>query len=329
LAVGLNLSGVFHLGSSLQGLGHGWTRRSGLSGSFFTGTLAAVVATPCTAPFMATALGFAFTQPPAIALAVMLALGFGLALPYLALTLAPQLIPRLPRPGAWMETFRQVLAFPVYATAAWLVWVLAQQVSPAGLIAALAGLVLVGLAGSSFNTAQLAGKWGRGVAQGALLAALVGIAFTVVAVERDRTGPEGGAQMAAPHHEPFTQARLDALIADRRPVFVNLTAAWCITCLLNERTALASAAVEGAFAAKGITYLTGDWTRHNPEITRLLEQHGRSGVPLYLLYSGDGAPAVLPQILTSAAVLAAIRRIPDPGPELDREHAFVPITARE
>ena len=325
LAVGLNLSGVFHLGSSLQGLGHGWARHSGFSGSFFTGALAAVVATPCTAPFMATALGFAFTQPTAIALIVMLALGLGLALPYLGLTLAPQLIPRLPRPGAWMETLRQALAFPVYATTAWLLWVLAQQVSPAGLFAALAGLVLVGVAGWSFNRAQSAPDWGRRGAQGALLAALVGIAVTVVGLERDRSGSASGAPSAATHHEPFTQARLDELIATRRPVFVNLTAAWCITCLLNERTALASAAVEAAFAAKGISYLMGDWTRRNPEITQLLEKYGRGGVPLYLLYAGDGAPAVLPQILTSATVLAAVGRIPEPV----GEHASVPITTKE
>ena len=323
-AVGLNLSGVFHLGSSLQGLGHGWARRSGLSGSFLTGALAAVVATPCTAPFMATALGFAFTQPTPIALIVTLALGLGLALPYLGLTLAPQLIPRLPRPGPWMETLRQLLGFPVYATAAWLIWVLAQQVSPAGLFAALAGLVLVGLAAWSFNRSQSAGEWGRRLARGALLAALCGVAATVVAVELDRHGPASAAPSAA-QHEPFTQARLDELIATGRPVFVNLTAAWCITCLLNERTALATTAVEATFAAKGITYLTGDWTRRNPEITRLLEKYGRSGVPLYLLYSGDGAPAVLPQILTSATVLAAVARIP----ELGGERTSVPDTTKE
>jgi len=248
-----------------------------------------------------------------------------LALPYLGLTLAPQLIPRLPRPGAWMETLRQALAFPVYATAAWLLWVLAQQVGPAGLFAALAGLVLVGVAGWSFNRAQSAQDWGRRGAQGALLAALVGIAVTVVGVERDRSGSASGAPSAATHHEPFTQARLDELIATRRPVFVNLTAAWCITCLLNERTALASAAVEAAFAAKGITYLMGDWTRRNPEITQLLGKYGRSGVPLYLLYAGDGAPVVLPQILTSATVLAAVGRIPEPV----GEHASVPITTKE
>ena len=198
LAMGLSLSGVFHLGSSLQGLGQGVTRRLtqpfGLAGSFFTGVLAAVVATPCTAPFMGTAVGFALTQPAVLALTVILALGLGLALPFLALTLAPQLIGRLPRPGAWMETLRQLLAFPVYVTVAWLVWVLGQQVGPAGLFAALVGLVLVGLAAWSFNAAQSAGGWSRRLAAGTLAAALVGIAVAVAGLERDRGEPVGAAQ---------------------------------------------------------------------------------------------------------------------------------------
>jgi thiol:disulfide interchange protein len=312
LAMGLSLSGVFHLGSSLQGLGHGLTRRSGLAGSFFTGVLAALVATPCTAPFMGTAVGFALTQPAAPALAVILALGLGLALPFLLLTLAPQLIDRLPRPGAWMETLRQLLAFPVYVTVAWLVWVLGQQVGPAGLLAALVGLVLVGLAAWSFNAAQSAGGWGRRMATGALAAALVGIAVTVIGLERDRGESAGTPQSAsAARTEGFTQARLDALIAAERPVFVNMTAAWCITCLVNEHAALATQAVQTAFAAKGVAYLEGDWTNRNPEITRLLEKHGRSGVPLYLLYAGGAEAVVLPQILTPATVLGEIGRLPD------------------
>jgi thiol:disulfide interchange protein DsbD len=326
LAMGLSLSGVFHLGSSLQGLGHGLTRRSGLAGSFFTGALAAVVATPCTAPFMGTAVGFALTQPPALSLAVILALGLGLALPFLLLTLAPQLIGRLPRPGAWMETLRQLLAFPVYATVAWLVWVLGQQVGPAGQFAALAGLVLVGLAAWSFDAAQSAGGWGRRMATGALAMSLVGIAIAVAALERDRGEPAGAPQSAsAARSERFTQVRLDELIAARHPVFVNMTAAWCITCLVNERAALGSEAVQAAFAAKGVAYLKGDWTSRNPEITRLLQKHGRSGVPLYLLYTGSGEPVVLPQILTPATVLSEIDRIPDPP----QRRAALPTPAKE
>ncbi|MGE0848956.1 MAG: protein-disulfide reductase DsbD family protein [Hyphomicrobiaceae bacterium] len=315
LAMGLSLSGVFHVGSSLQGVGLGLSRRPGLGGSFFAGILAAVVATPCTAPFMASAVGYALTQPAALALAVILALGFGLALPFLALTLMPRLVDRLPRPGAWMVTLRQLLAFPLYATVAWLVWVLGQQVGPEGLFAALVGLVLVGLAAWSFNVMQTTGGWGRRAATGMLAASFAGIGVAVAGLNGDR-GPNslGGAANVATdaHYEPFTQARLDGLLAARRPVFVNMTAAWCITCLVNERTALSSDAVRSAFAARNITYLKGDWTNRNPEITRILEKHGRSGVPLYLLYIGSDEPVVLPQILTPSMVLGEIDRIVDP-----------------
>ncbi len=308
LAMGLSLSGVFHLGASLQGVGLGLTRRGGLAGSFFTGALAAVVATPCTAPFMGTAVGFALTQPVPVALAVTTALGLGLALPFLALTLAPRLIGRLPRPGPWMETLRQIMAFPVYATVAWLVWVLGQQVGSTALFGALVGLVLVGLAAWSFNAAQAAGGWSRRAAAGMLAASLAGIAAAVTGLAGDRgTAPAA----AAPGYEQFSQARLDELVAAHRPVFVNMTAAWCITCLVNERAALSSRAVQAAFAAKGIVYLKGDWTRRNPEITRVLARHGRSGVPLYLLYAGGAQPSVLPQLLTPDIVLAQIAPLPD------------------
>jgi len=308
-AMGLSLSGVFYLGGSLQGVASRLTRHSGLAGSFSTGVLAAVVATPCTAPFMATAVGFALTQPPAIALAVILALGLGLALPFLLLTLAPQLIARLPRPGAWMETLKQLLAFPVYATVAWLVWVLTQQVGPAGLLAALIGFVLIGLAGWSFNVAQTAAPWARRLALGTVAASLIGAAVAVAGL--DRAGPPSATQTAsAASYERFTPQRLAELLAADRPVFVNMTAAWCITCLVNEHAALSNAAVRTAFAARGIAYLKGDWTSRNPDITRVLEKHGRSGVPLYLLYAGGAEPVVLPQVLTPAIVLGELDRIP-------------------
>lgn len=310
-AVGLSLSGVFFLGTSLQGVGARLSQRSGLAGSFSTGVLAAVVATPCTAPFMAAAVGFALTQPAAIALTVILALGLGLALPFLALTLAPQLVSRLPRPGAWMETLKQLLAFPVYATVAWLMWVLAQQVGPAELFAALIGLVLIGLAAWSFDQAQSAARVGRRVALVAVAASLAGVAVAVVGLSR--AGPVGAPQLAsASPYEAFSQKRLAELLAADRPVFVNMTAAWCITCLVNEHAAISSAAVKTAFAAKGVAYLKGDWTSRNPEITRVLEKHGRSGVPLYLLYAGGAEPVVLPQILTPAIVLGEIDRIASP-----------------
>jgi thiol:disulfide interchange protein DsbD len=308
-AMGLSLSGVFYVGGSLQGVASRLTRHSGLAGSFSTGVLAAVVATPCTAPFMATAVGFALTQPPAIALTVILALGLGLALPFLLLTLAPHLIARLPRPGAWMETLKQLLAFPVYATVAWLVWVLTQQVGPAGLLAALIGFVLIGLAAWSFDFAQTAAPWARRVALGMVAASLVAAAAVIAGL--DRAGPASAPQAAsAANSERFTPQRLAELLAADRPVFVNMTAAWCITCLVNEHAALSNAAVKAAFAARGIAYLKGDWTSRNSEITRVLEKHGRSGVPLYLLYAGGAEPVVLPQVLTPAIVLGELDRIP-------------------
>jgi thiol:disulfide interchange protein DsbD len=325
-AMGLSLSGVFYVGTSLQGIGGRVMRRSGLAGSFATGVLAAVVATPCTAPFMATAVGFALTQPAMVALTVMLALGLGLALPMLALTLAPGLIARLPQPGAWMETLKQLLAFPVYATVAWLVWVLAQQVGPAGLFAALVGLVLVALAAWSHNAAQAAEGWGRRAATGAVVASLFGAIVAIAGLEQDRANPGASAQTAgAARYEPFSQQRLDQLRAANRPVFVNMTAAWCITCLVNEHAALSSAAVQAAFASHNIAYLKGDWTNRNPQITRVLEKHGRSGVPLYLLYAGTAEPVVLPQILTPATVLGEIERIASPP----QRRASLPTLAKE
>ena len=306
LAMGLSLSGAVHLGGRLAGLGDGLTRRAGLEGSFFTGVLATVVATPCTAPFMGTAVGFALTQSAPAALAVFTSLGLGLALPFLVLTLWPGALRALPRPGAWMEILKQALAFPVYATVAWLVWVLAQQVGPQGLLAALLGLVLIGFAAWAWERGRAGERLGARVARGLAVLAVIAAAAIGTTLERDRIVP--GAQAAAEGAEPFTQARLDGLLAAGKPVFVNMTAAWCITCQVNERAVLATEPVRAALRAHGVTYLKGDWTNQNPEITRLLETHGRGGVPLYLLYAG-GEPRVLPQILTSGTVLDALAGI--------------------
>ncbi|KAA0123818.1 thiol:disulfide interchange protein [Methylobacterium sp. P1-11] len=308
-AMGLSLSGAVHVGGRLAGLGDGLTHRAGLSGSFFTGVLATLVATPCTAPLMGSAVGFALTQSAGVALAVFASLGFGLALPFLVLTLWPRALRALPRPGAWMETLKQVLAFPVYATVAWLIWVLAQQVDPRGLLAALIGLVLVGFAAWAWEHGRAAApKVGR-VSQAAAALALIAVAALAVTLPRDRAVPSS-AQAAADGVEPFTQARLDALVDAHRPVFIDMTAAWCITCAVNEATSLNTRAVRAAMAERGVTYMKGDWTNQNPEITRLLEKHGRSGVPLYLLYTGTGEPQVLPQILTEGTVLAALEAVP-------------------
>ena len=309
--VGLSLSGLVEFGTGLAARAGSVSARDGIGGSFLTGVLAAIVATPCTAPFMGVAIGYALTAPAPLALAVFAALGLGLAAPFLVLTISPGLLVRMPRPGAWMEVLKQVLAFPIYATVAWLLFVLSQQVGPNGLFAALLGLVLVGFGLWSWRVASTSSGIGRRVGHGAALASLVALLAVGWAVAQDAGAGSGdvGRSAATSGAERFSQIRLDTLRGEGRPVFVNMTAAWCITCLVNERAVLSTAAIKAGFADKGIAYLKGDWTNQNPEITRLLEQHGRSGVPLYVLYPGRGEPIVLPQILTESVVLDGLARI--------------------
>ncbi|MFT7722668.1 MAG: protein-disulfide reductase DsbD family protein [Roseateles sp.] len=295
-AVGLNLSGFFDVGGRFAGIGSGLAAKQGLAGSFFTGVLAAVVATPCTAPFMGAALAFALAQPAAVMLAVFLALGLGLALPFLVLAFWPAAQRWLPSPGAWMDRFKQFLAFPMYAAVVWLLWVLAQQAGPDGVALALGGLVLIAF-----------GLWWRRVAPGAAgglaLAACVALALGASAGIK----PAGAAAASAATGEAYSAERLAELRAQQQPVFVNMTAAWCISCLVNERVALSRPEVKDAFARHGVAYLKGDWTREDPAITAVLKAHGRSGVPLYLYYAPGAAEAqVLPQILTPGLVVEAV-----------------------
>ncbi len=310
-AMGLGLSGAVEIGTSLAGRAGGLADRPGASGSFLTGVLAAAVAAPCTAPFMGAAIGYALTAPAAVALTVFIALGLGMSAPFLLLAFWPGLLARLPRPGAWMEIVKQVLAFPLYATVAWLLFVLSQQVGPSGLFAALLGLVLVAFALWSWQIANRVEGWPRGLGRGAVVASLCALGTIGWVLHSDRAAPDMPLRSTGTARpERFTQARLDALRAEGRPVFVNMTAAWCITCIVNERAVLSTAAVKARFQEAGITYLKGDWTNQNPEITRLLERHGRSGVPLYVLYPGRGEPVVLPEILTASIVLDSLGRVP-------------------
>ncbi len=297
LAVGLNLSGVFFVSGGGASLGSSAVTQGGHLGSFATGALAVLVATPCTAPFMAAAIGAALAMTPAETLSVFVALGVGLAAPYALLAVMPGLARVLPRPGGWMEWLRQGLAFPMYGAAVWLVWVLAQQAGPDGVLLVLAGAVLLGFGAWALGLAQRAR---RGVPLGATVAlvALIGAAALL-----PRLTPAPIATAAA---DAWSAARMDALRAGGRAVFVNATAAWCISCKVNERIAL-TAAVRAAFAARGIAYLVADWTRGDPAIGALLRAHGREGVPLYVFYpAGGGAPAVLPALLTEGMVLRAI-----------------------
>jgi len=315
-SVGLVFSGVIVVGGRFAGVGQAFAARSGYGGSFAAGALATVAATPCTAPFMGVAVGFAVAQPWLIALAVFEALGLGLALPYLVLSFVPAWSRLLPRPGPWMARLQQLLAFPLYASAAWLVWVVSQQAGPHGVGAALAGLVLIAFA------AWLHGALGgvraiwRRTATWAIAALLPLLIVGIVAL-----GPLGaGTRSAEPRAlsggvawEPFSPERLAALRAAGTPVFVNFTAAWCVTCLVNERVALRSPAVADAFTRKGVVALKADWTNRDLAIGQVLGSLGRSGVPLYVLYSsGAGtvaAPTLLPQILTEGTVIDALDKI--------------------
>jgi len=308
-AMGLSLSGVAEFGVGLPGAGGRFAGGAGLAGAFATGILATIVATPCTAPFMGAALGAALIAPAPVALAIFVALGVGLALPFVLATAIPGLARRLPRPGAWMIWFKQLLAFPLYGTVAWLIWVLIQEVGPAGALSALLGLVAVGFAVWIYGRTRAIGPAGRRLGAG-IGASGIAAALILAATLAPAAAPEAGAAARDDFgYQPFSTFRLAGLLAAHQPVFVNLTAAWCITCLVNERTALAGKAVRGAFAERRVVALKGDWTRQNPEITALLQEFGRSGVPLYLLYDKEGTPTILPQILTEATVLAAVGKI--------------------
>ena len=299
-AMGLSLSGVAQFGVAWMGLGQGLASRPGLTGSFFTGVLAVVVASPCTAPFMAPALGFALAQPVAVALLVFAVLGLGLALPFLLIGLVPALARLLPRPGAWMETFKQLMAFPMYLTAVWLLWVLGGLTDRDGMALALVGLVLVALALWLWSRAR------SGVLQGAAMLALIlaGLLALHPAL-RSRPADATMTSRATEGWEPYSEARMTALRAQGRSVFVDFTADWCLTCKLNERGALRAESVREMFRRRDVALLVGDWTRADPAITAVLDRYGRSGVPLSLASRAGGEPQVLPQILTPDLINAA------------------------
>jgi thiol:disulfide interchange protein/DsbC/DsbD-like thiol-disulfide interchange protein len=306
-ALGLSLSGVVQIGTRFMGVGQSLTEQGGYSGSFFTGVLATVVATPCTAPFMGAALGYALVQPAPVALLVFVMLGLGLALPFLLLGWFPGVARVLPKPGAWMETFKQVMAFPLYLTVVWLLWVLGRQAGVDAVALALLGLTGVALA------LWLWGAAAPGPVRG-VMAVLAGFgALALLAHPLLRTAPAApspAAESLSSQHGIYSDAMLQTLRAEGRAVFVNFTADWCITCKVNERVALESARVREAFAARDVVWLTADWTRPNPEITAALERFGRSGVPLYLLYPPGEEAVVLPQILTPEIVIEAVNQLP-------------------
>ncbi|MFM1895156.1 MAG: hypothetical protein RLZZ385_230 [Pseudomonadota bacterium] len=314
--MGLSLSGVFEIGTSLMNLGNTATANAhGYRRSFLTGVLATVVASPCTAPFMGPALGFALTQPWLVAMAVFVALGLGMALPILLLSFLPALAAYMPKPGNWMVTFKEFMAFPLYATALWLLWVLGNQVGVMGMAVVLGACILLAFASWLFKQRRSAGTFGRHATAGVAILCLAAAAavfrtpfLTPVAGEAVSLNADGSVNQ---RFEPFSAARLESLRNEGRPVFVNMTAAWCITCLANEQTTLGSDRVHQAMLDNGITYLKGDWTNEDPEITEVLNSFNRPSVPLYVLYPADRGkePIILPQILTPGIMIDAFSKI--------------------
>ncbi|RLA41244.1 MAG: hypothetical protein DRQ64_02730, partial [Gammaproteobacteria bacterium] len=293
-AAGLSFSGLLEVGARWMNIGQSSTTGTSLRASFMTGVLATVVASPCSAPFMGTALGFALTQTPLISLLVFAVLGVGMALPFVLLSWIPGLLEKLPAPGPWMQSFRQFLAFPLYASAIWLLWVLGRQTSVDQVALVAIGMLL--LAFAAWFAGGGATRWKQAVA-----AVVTVVALSIAITPSDTAGDDS-------LWEPYSRARLDELRSEGRPVFINLTAAWCITCLANEKIALSSAAFADTLQANNIVYLKGDWTNRNSEITALLKEYGRSGVPLYLYYSANSVSAqVLPQLLTKSIVQKALK----------------------
>ncbi len=303
-AVGLNLSGVFAVPSRFAGIGGRLADRDGHAGSFFTGVLAVVVASPCTAPFMGAALGYGLTQPWSVTLLVFAGLAVGFAAPIVALSMVPALGRQLPKPGAWMERLRQALAFPMYLAAVWLVWVFGKLTGVDAMLALLIGMVLVAIAAWALGSGLPTSPNGR---RAATIAAVVALLGAGAALTPALAPPAETVQASTDGAEPYDAQRLATLRAEGRPVFLNFTADWCISCKVNERLVLKSSTFADALEAAGAAYMIGDWTRRDGEILAVLESFGRAGVPLYLVYPADGGePEILPQILTWDSVTGAL-----------------------
>ncbi len=328
-ALGLSMSGVFEIGSGISGVGDSLTRREGLSGSFFTGVLATVAATPCTAPFMGAALGFALTRSTVEMTAVLLALGLGFALPLVALSLSGAPKRLLPKPGPWMRTLKELLAFPLYLTVVWLVWVLSQQTGSDGVLAA--GLVLTVVSLAAWLLSQV--SWSPVVrVPAAMLLAIGAVSWGVLVTQAESNALASPSEFSSTTEGntasidalPYSPETVERLRGSGKPVFVNFTAAWCISCKVNERLALSGASFNSALQEHGIAYLKADWTNKDDSIARILKLHGRAGVPLYLLYPAEptAAAVILPQLLTEAIVLrhfASLSRKTSTTPSISKQ----------
>jgi thiol:disulfide interchange protein DsbD len=315
--LGLSLAGQFEIGLTLTSAGGSLAAKQGYAGSFFTGVLAVVVATPCTAPFMGAAIGYALAQPAAVTFAVFTALALGLAAPYVALTLQPAWTRLLPKPGVWMDILKQAISVPIFATVIWLAWVLATAYGAALLAALLASFLLLAIAG------WFLGRWPakRGATAVAAVILLVVVVACVVAPKEfvvlpPALSPDDAKALASLPStrntwQPWSADAVQHALAAGQPVFVDFTASWCLSCQVNERVALDRPDVMQAFAAANVVLLRADWTREDPAITQALTDLGRSGVPVYALYTpGQSAPQLLPQVLTPGIVTDALGSLP-------------------
>lgn len=308
---GLNLSGVFEIGETLTGAGSGLQAKTGYSGSFFSGVLATVVATPCTAPFMGTALGVIITLSAAQSMLVFTALALGVALPYLLLSFFPAFLKWLPRPGAWMESFKKGLAFLLYATVVWLAWVFGNQVGVTGMAGLLMGLVFMGVA------AWVWGNWGNLTRKKtmrrmafvlALPLLLIGGWIQFKATKLEAATPAVAASSSEGiQWRAYSPESVEAMNAEGKTVYVDFTATWCLTCQVNKKVAFGNNQVVDFFEENDIVALKGDWTRRDPVITRELQKYGRSGVPTNIIYRPDGSSKLLPEVLTPGIVLDALK----------------------
>ncbi len=305
----LSLFGVFEIGAGLTGVGGRLAGSAGFGGSFWSGALATILATPCAAPFMGPAVGFALAQPPASSLLIFTCLALGMALPYVLLSLYPGLLKFIPKPGAWMETFKQLMGFPMLAVVIWLLWVLGLQIGIHGLALHLGALFLIGLAAWTLGRfgSPVRPRTQRLVARAAALVFLAAaFGFSHQAIAFQAAPSLAHSTKSGVEWQPWSEDAVARALADGNPVFVDFTAAWCLTCQAN-KIALHADAVETAIAEKSIALLEGDWTHQDPAITQALAKHGRATVPLYLLYdpADPSNPVILPQILTKAILLEA------------------------
>ena len=314
--LGLSLAGQFEIGLTLTSAGGSLAAKQGYAGSFFTGVLAVVVATPCTAPFMGAAVGYALAQPAGVTFAVFTALAFGLAAPYVALTLQPAWTRVLPKPGVWMDVLKQAISVPIFITVIWLVWVVAQAYGANLLFAVLSIFLLLAIAGW-FLGRWPAKRWATTVA-GLIVLTVVVACITapkeLASAPAASTPAQNSSEGSAPRDgawQPWSADAVQHALAAGQPVFVDFTASWCLSCQVNERVALSQPEVQQAFASANVALFRADWTREDPAITEALTALGRSGVPVYALYTpGQSDPQLLPQVLTPGIVTDAISKLP-------------------